>query len=158
MSRRSDSDVEPFTPLPLTFTHRLHTLHKLSDRISQAAYVADAAMSMSEGRCLAAVGALEPMSVNDLAQGANLDKGQASRAAQALVVAGFVRKDADGRDGRGVVLSLTPKGRRRWEQVMRLIQRRNDEIFGCLSSAERAAFGKALDVLIEHARHDLGPA
>jgi len=88
MSRRSDFDAEPFTPLPLTFTHRLHTLHKLSDRISQAAYVADAAMSMSEGRCLAAVGALEPMSVNDLAQGANLDKGQASRAAQALVAAG----------------------------------------------------------------------
>jgi len=141
-------------PLHRTLTHRLHTLHKLSDRVSQAAYVADAKMSMSEGRCLAAVGAFEPMSINDLAQGANLNKGQASRAAQALVDAGLVRKDADSQDGRGVVLSLTSKGRTRWERVMRLIERRNQEIFGCLSPYEQKRFGDALDRLIAQARAD----
>ena len=142
-------------PLHRTLTHRLHTLHKLSDRVSQAAYLADARMSMSEGRCLAAIGALEPMSINDLAQHANLDKGQASRAAQALVDSGLVHKAADTLDGRGVRLSLTPRGRTRWERVMTLIERRNDEIFGCLDADERRRFGDALDRLIERARTHL---
>ena len=142
-------------PLHRTLTHRLHTLHKLSDRVSQAAYLADARMSMSEGRCLAAIGALEPMSINDLAQHANLDKGQASRAAQALVDSGLVHKAADTLDGRGVRLSLTPRGRTRWERVMTLIERRNDEIIGCLDADERRRFGDALDRLIERARTHL---
>jgi len=91
-------------PLDRTLTHRLHTLHKLSDKVSQTAYLQVAGMPMSEGRCLAAVGAFEPLSVNDLAHGANLDKGQASRAAQSLVDQGFLRKDENTGDGRGVVL------------------------------------------------------
>lgn len=139
-------------PLERTLTHRLHTLHKTTDRISQAAYLAETSMSIGEGRCLAAIGAFEPLSVNDLAQGANLDKGQASRAAQALVEIGLVRKGAHETDGRGVVLTLTPKGRARWQRVMALIERRNAEIFGCLSGAEQLAFGDQLDRLIERAQ------
>ena len=139
-------------PLVRTLTHRLHTLHKLSDRASQDAYLAEAGMSMSEGRCLAAIGAFEPMSVNDLALNANLDKAQASRAAQSLVDSGFVRKGPDAGDGRGVVLALTAKGRARCQRVMALIERRNDEIFGCLEAAERRQLGVFLDRLIAHAR------
>ncbi|KQW36475.1 MarR family winged helix-turn-helix transcriptional regulator [Rhizobacter sp. Root404] len=142
-------------PLQRTLTHRLHTLHKLSDRVSQAAYLADARMSMSEGRCLAAIGAFEPLSIRDLAQHANLDKGQASRAAQALVDAGLARKTADVQDGRGVQLTLTARGRTRWQRVMALIERRNAEIFGCLNADERRLFGDALDRLIEQARSQL---
>lgn len=143
------------TPLERTLTHRLHTLHKLSDRLSQAAYVQDAGMTMSEGRCLAAIGAFEPLSVSELAHAANLNKGQASRAAQALVDTGLVRKSADTEDGRGVVLALTTKGRERWRQVMALIERRNREIFGVLVRDERLQLGRMLDRLIERAREDL---
>lgn len=142
-------------PLDRTLTHRLHTLHKLSDRVSQAAYLDSARMPMSEGRCLAAIGAFEPMSVNDLAHGANLNKGQASRAAQVLVDQGLVRKGTNGDDARGVVLTLTAKGRQQWQRVMQLIERRNREIFGILSEAERAHFGDMLDRLIAQARSDL---
>jgi DNA-binding MarR family transcriptional regulator len=142
-------------PLDRTLTHRLHTLHKLSDKVSQTAYLQVAGMPMSEGRCLAAVGAFEPLSVNELARGANLDKGQASRAAQSLVDQGFLRKDENTGDGRGVVLTLTAKGRRRWQTIMQLIERRNDEIFGCLSADERGRLGDMLDRLIEQAREDL---
>lgn len=146
----------PRAPLQRTLTHRLHTLHKLSDRVSQAAYLADAGMPMSEGRCLAAIGSFEPLSINELAQHANLDKGQASRAAQALVDAGLACKTVDARDARGVRLSLTARGRTRWARVMALIERRNDEIFGCLNADERQRFGAALDRLIDRARADLG--
>lgn len=37
---------------------------------------------------------------------------------------------------------------------MALIARRNNEIFGCLTPAERKELGRTLDRLIEHARHN----
>jgi len=138
--------------LDRTVTHRLHTLYKLTDRISQAVYLADAGLPLSEGRCLSAVGAFAPLSVNDLAQQANLNKGQASRAAQALVDQGLVRKEASTTDGRGVVLALTAKGERAWRRVMDVIERRNAEIVGCLDAAERRQLDRLLDRLVEHAR------
>jgi DNA-binding MarR family transcriptional regulator len=143
--------------LERTLTYRLHLLHKLSDRESQMAYMADAGLPISEGRCLAAVGSFAPLSVNDLAKGANLTKGQASRAAQSLVDQGLVRKEASATDGRGVVLSLTRKGEQTWRRVMQVIERRNDEIFGCLSAAEREQLGRMFDRLIERAQaHGVG--
>jgi DNA-binding MarR family transcriptional regulator len=135
-----------------TVTHRLHALHKLTDRVSQAAYLAETGLPLSEGRCLAAVGAFTPLSVNDLAARANVDKGQASRAAQRLVDLGLVRKAASPTDGRGVVLTLTPKGERAWARVMAVIERRNEEIVSCLSAAERVQLDRLLDKLVEGAR------
>ena len=138
--------------LDRTVTHRLHTLHKLTDRVSQAAYLADAGLPIGEGRCLAAVGAFTPLSVNELAWRANLNKGQASRAAQSLVDQGLGRKGASSTDGRGVVLTLTTKGERVWQRVMAVIERRNEEILACLDAAERKQLDRLLDRLVVHAR------
>ena len=142
--------------LGATVTFRLHTLAKLTDRVSQAAYLAEAGLPLGEGRCLSAIGSFRPLSVNDLAAAANLDKGQASRAAQSLVDQGLVRKQASPIDGRGVVLTLTAKGERVWQRVMDLVERRNAEITGCLSGAEREQLDRLLDRLVAHARDALG--
>ena len=142
--------------LDQTITHRLHTLAKLTDRMSQAAYEADAGISFGEGRCLAAIGAFSPLSVNDLAQRANLNKGQASRAAQSLVDQGLARKQASATDGRGVVLTLTAQGERVWQRLMLVIERRNAEIVACLDAKEVEQFARLLDRLVEHARSSCG--
>lgn len=146
------------TPLDRTITHRLHTLSKITDRASQAAYEADAGIPFSEGRCLAAIGSFSPLSVNDLAQRANLNKGQASRAAQSLVDQALVRKAASATDGRGVVLTLSPKGERVWQRLMQVIERRNAEIVACLDAAEVRQLSGFLDRLVEHARSAGGAA
>lgn len=140
-----------FVPLEYTFTHRLHSLTKLSDRLSQVAYLADAGISMSEGRCLAAIGAFSPLSVNDLANQSNLNKSQASRAVQSLVDQGFVNKKTSSTDGRGVVLTLTRSGDRVWRRVMEVIQRRNHEITSCLNPVEKQQLDSLLDRLVVHA-------
>lgn len=142
------------TPVALdrTLTHRLHTLSKLTDRVTQLAYEAEVGIPMHEGRCLAAIGSFSPMSVNDLARNANLDKGQASRAAQSLVDQGLVRKAVSATDGRGVVLTLTARGQRVWQRAMALIERRNVEILSCLDAMERQQFDGLLDRLVSHAR------
>jgi len=150
---------EPGGPgaLERTLSYRMHLVNKLTDKSSADAYAQEFDLPVGQARCLAAVGRFAPLSVVDLAAKSNLDKGQASRAAQVLVDAGLVRKGADDQDGRGVVLSLTPKGRVRWARVMQLIERRNEEFFGCLSADERVRFGAALDRLIAQARADLNP-
>ncbi|MBK6867587.1 MAG: MarR family transcriptional regulator [Burkholderiales bacterium] len=135
-----------------TVTHRLHTLAKLTDKVTQAAYLAETGLPLGEGRCLAAVGAFAPLSVKDLARMANVDKGQASRAAQALVDKGLVRKQPSAVDARGVVLSFTPAGELLWRRLMAVIRQRNDAIVGCLTADERAQFGQLLTRLVAHAR------
>lgn len=146
------------SPLDRTLTYRLHLLHKLTDSLSSEAYLTDGGLPISEGRCLAVVGAFTPLSVVDLAYRANLHKGQASRAAQALVDRGLVRKTANATDSRGVVLTLTRKGQVVWQRVMDLVQRRNEEIFGCLSAAERQQLSGLLDRLLDRARLDAAGA
>lgn len=140
------------TPLDRTITYRLHTLSKITDKVSQTAYETDAGIPFSEGRCLAAIGAFSPLSVNDLAQRANLNKGQASRAAQALVEQGLVRKETSAKDGRGVVLTLTAYGDRIWQRLMLVIERRNEDIVSCLNASEVQQLSQLLDRLVEHAR------
>jgi DNA-binding MarR family transcriptional regulator len=132
-------------------TYRLHRIAKTSDRASAAAYQAECGLSLSEGRCLAAVGQFEPASVKDLARLANLDKANASRAADSLVARDLVAKAASATDGRGVALSLTREGRALWRRVMKLIERRNAEVFGCLTAAELKALDAMLDRLVAHA-------
>ncbi|KOF53188.1 MULTISPECIES: MarR family transcriptional regulator [unclassified Achromobacter] len=133
-------------------TYRLHAVNKISDRDTARAYLADCGIPLGEARCLAAIGRYAPLSVNELARAANLNKGQASRSAQALVERGLVEKKNSDTDGRGVVLAPTPSGQAQYERIIALISRRNAEIFGCLSAEEQRQFGDMLDRLIDHLR------
>lgn len=142
---------DPFeVPLNRSFTYRFHQLSKLSDPVSHQAYLDEAGLSLSDGRCLTTIGTFEPLSVKDLARLSNLNKSQASRAAQALVDQGLVIKQGSEADGRGVVLMLSPEGRQRWQAAHQLVVRRNREIFGCLNARELAQLGKLLDRLVAH--------
>jgi DNA-binding MarR family transcriptional regulator len=139
-------------PLERTLTYRLHQLHKLTDAVSQSAYPEHTGLSMSDGRCLTTIGSFEPLSVKELADKANLNKGQASRAAQALVDQGLVRKADHPGDGRGVVLTLSTAGHGVFERAMAMVAHRNEQIFGCLSAQEQAHLSTVFDKLIAHAR------
>ena len=139
-------------PLERTLSYRMHLVNKLTDKSSSDAYAQEFGLPVGPARCLAAIGRFEPVSVVDLAARSNLDKGQASRAAQDLVERGLVAKRPSDTDARGVVLSLTPRGRKLWTSVMDLIGERNAQIFGCLTAAERKDLGRMLDRLIDHAR------
>ncbi len=137
--------------LDRTFTYRLHVLHKLTDMQTQRAYEIELGMTLSDGRCLSVVGAFGPLSVSDLASKSNLDKGQASRAAQSLVEQGLVDKGTSHSDGRGVVLSLTAKGKKLYHRVMALVEARNEEILSDLNPQEQQLLNKLCDQLIETA-------
>jgi DNA-binding MarR family transcriptional regulator len=75
---------------------------------------------------------------------------------QALVDKGLVLKTTSPDDARGVVLTLTTKGRSTWHRVMSVVEKRNGEIIGCLNAAEAKQFKTLLQRLIDHARQSAG--
>lgn len=132
-------------------TYRLHVLNKLSERGISERYQAKLDVTLPEARIIAAVGSFGPFSVMDLARHANLDKSQASRAAEALIRRGLVARDSDPLDGRVVLVSLTPEGRALYRRVMPIARKWNADLFDCLDNAERVALGNMLDKVIANA-------
>lgn len=154
--------MAPRQPKPIALdrfaSYRLHLIAKLSDKATAAAYMDNLGLTLSEGRCLAAMGQFEPLSVQDLARMSNLNKANASRASDTLASRGLVTKSANQADGRGIVLTLTPAGRALWGQTMRLIQARNEDIFGCLTPEEMSTLNQTLDKIVKHVSGQDTPA
>jgi len=132
-------------------TYRLHILNKLNERSSSERIQAKLGITLPEARLIAAVGSFGPFSVMELARHANLDKSQASRAADALMQRGLMRRDASEQDGRLVLVSLTPDGRALYRRVMPIARKLNVDFFACLDERERNALSQILDKLIAHA-------
>lgn len=129
-------------------TYRMHVLNKLSDRGISELYQSKLDISLPEARVIASVGAFGPFSIMDLAKHANLDKSQASRAAEALIQRGLIDRETSSDDGRVVLISLTDEGRALFRKVMPIARKWNADLFDCLDDSERAAFGQALDKVI----------
>jgi DNA-binding MarR family transcriptional regulator len=90
-----------------------------------------------------------------LAFEANLDKAQVSRTTKLLVERGLVSKLPCPEDGRCVQLTLTAQGRSCCEQVMPLIQQRNQALLQCLSESEQASLLEMFDRMLEQARQQI---
>jgi DNA-binding MarR family transcriptional regulator len=130
-------------------TYRLHVLNKLAERGVGERYQGKLGVSLPEARVIASVGSFGPFSIMELARHANLDKSQASRAAEAMIQQGLVQRQPSPEDGRVVLISLTPEGRALYRKVMPVARKWNDDMFDCLDEQEKLAFGKALDKVIE---------
>lgn len=148
MSERSPSPPA----LARFFTYRLNTLAKLNDMATHAIYMDELGLSLSEARTLSSIGSFPRLTVNQLAFEANLDKGQASRAAQSLVDKGLVQKVASPTDGRSVFLALTAQGKVLWRKVMVLVERRNTELTSCLSETEYQQLLEMFGRMLAHAK------
>jgi DNA-binding MarR family transcriptional regulator len=130
-------------------TYRLHVLNKLAERGISERYQGKLGVTLPEARVIASVGSFGPFSIMELARHANLDKSQASRAAEALIRQGLVQRQQSAEDGRVVLVSLTAEGRALYRKVMPIARKWNGDMFDCLDEQEKAAFGHALDRIIE---------
>lgn len=129
-------------------TYRLHVLNKLAERGISERYQQKLGVTLPEARVIASVGSFGPFSIMELARHANLDKSQASRAAEALIRQGLVKREPSADDGRVVLVSLTAEGRALYRKVMPIARKWNDDLFDCLDEQEKIAFGYALDKVI----------
>lgn len=92
---------------------------------------------------------LEGSSASDVVELTGIPKNSVSRAVNRLVQQGLIRRAADATDGRRVVLSLTAKGRRIYEQILPRFRERQDRMVAVLTAEERAEFDRLLDKLVE---------
>jgi DNA-binding MarR family transcriptional regulator len=60
-----------------------------------------------------------------------------------------VQRQPSADDGRVVLVSLTQEGRALYRKVMPIARKWNGDMFDCLDEREKAAFGNALDKIIE---------
>ena len=133
-------------------SYRLHVVANLLSRGAALRYKREFGVSLWEWRTVALLGAQAPLSLNELAAAAGLDKSQMSRVVAGLVARGVVVRGVDATDGRGVSLSLSRSGTKLYEGLIRAAAERNDAFLGCLSAAEREALASALKKLGERAR------
>jgi DNA-binding MarR family transcriptional regulator len=136
-------------------TYRLHVLNKLSERGIGERYADKLGVTLPEARVIASVGSFGPFSIMELARRANLDKSQASRAAEALIHQGLLQRETSAEDGRVVLISLTVQGRALYRRIMPIARKWNADLFACLDDKEKALLGAALDRIIEHAQSQI---
>src|ERR1700761_1758598 len=118
------NDVKTLEHARLDLDHFLpYRLSILSNRASDAIarhYSDRFGLSVPEWRIIAVLGQSPGMSAREVAARTAMDKVQVSRAVASLVDARRVKRDEDRVDGRVTRLSLTPKGRAIYDDVVPL--------------------------------------
>jgi DNA-binding MarR family transcriptional regulator len=146
----------PAHPAPIAIrdllSYRLHVVANLMSRGAAMRYRREFDVTLWEWRIIALLGGYAPLSLNELARSAGLDKSQASRVVSGLIERSLVLRNADENDGRGIRLSLSKAGRRVYTGLMNAAAERNAAFLSRLTRDERACFDQMLAKLADEAR------
>lgn len=134
-------------------SYRLHQVANLLSRGAEMRYRREFGVSLWEWRTVALLGGTaQAQSLNELARAAGMDKSQMSRVVAGLTGKRIVVREVDASDGRGIRLSLTPKGRTLYRKLIQAAAERNDAFVGCLTAKERATLDAVMAKLAQEAR------
>ena len=141
MPNRARLDLDRFTP------YRLSVLtNKVSSAIARH-YSDRFGLSIPEWRIIAVLGQTPGLSAREVAERTAMDKVQVSRAVSTLLADRRVTKEAHETDGRVAHLSLSPKGRAIYDEVVPLALALEEKFLGVLTKKERDAFDLLLSKL-----------
>ena len=142
-------DLDRFLP------YRLSVLsNRVSDAIARQ-YSDRFGLTIPEWRAMAVLGGTPGLSAREVAERTAMDKVQVSRAVDSLVRARRVARTPDPADGRIARLSLTPKGRAIYDEVVPLALHLEEVFVSALKPEERRALDALLAKLARQA-HLLG--
>ena len=147
--REARLDLDRFLP---------YRLSVLSNRVSSAIarqYSDRFGLSIPEWRVMAVLGGAPDLSARDVAERTAMDKVQVSRAVESLMRARRVVRSPDRDDGRIMRLSLTPRGRAIYDEVVPLALHLEDVFLSALNAEERRQFDTLMAKLARQA-HLLG--
>ncbi len=134
----------------------LRELARRHVRAQRAAVLAAAGCGGSECLLLGELGRRGPLGLRELAARLGLDKGFASRAVGRLQRQGLVEKAVAEGDRRRVALSLSARGRRRFEAVDRALREQAERVFGRIPGPQRPAARRALQQLCDAVGREAG--
>jgi DNA-binding MarR family transcriptional regulator len=155
MARSPSPTAKPAGPdvtIKTLLSYRIHRVANMMSRSAGARYRVGFDVSLAEWRTIALLGAEAPLSLNELAREAGLDKGQISRVISGLADRGLVLRELANEGGRTVRLTLTRPGQALYRSLISAATERNNAFLACLSAEERLHLDSALEKLATLAR------
>ena len=98
------------------------------------------------------MGNLAEMSLRELTDQTQMDKGQISRVVSQMETQGLIVRKADDNDARRLNLTLTPAGSNLYKRTIGVSEERQREILSILTPEELAALRSTLEKLSSHMR------
>src|SRR4051812_2371262 len=98
-------------------------------------------------RTLSLIGRYEPIHPSSIAERTSVDPDKVTRAVDRLVHKGFVARKVDSEDRRRIVLRLTARGRRVYEELDHIRRKIEEKFLSVLSKDELRGFNATLDKL-----------
>lgn len=138
MNNRPTFDLEDFTP------YLLNLAAEKTSVAFQQHYKAKYGMLRTEWRVVFHLGQYGPMHAKDICERARIHKTKVSRAVAALEKKRFLVRDAETRDKRHEVLSLTKSGRSVFRELFDAARKFDTDLLAGLSKEERAMLKKCL--------------
>ena len=114
-------------------------------------YLSEARMSPPEAWVLGSIANYQPVTAREVAARMDIDEAQVSRAIKSLQASGYVNRRPAAADQRRKILTLTAKGQRAFERIMRLAKRRQGTLLDGLAADEIAVMIDLLDRLRNNA-------
>jgi DNA-binding MarR family transcriptional regulator len=145
-AREAGLDLDNFVP---------YRLSVLSNRVSKAIaneYSARFGLTIPEWRVMAVLGGTPGLSARDVAERTEMDKVQVSRAVARLLRARRIQRATDGTDGRVTRLSLSPRGRSIYDEIVPLALELEARFLSVLSEEERKRFEALMTRLASQAK------
>lgn len=129
--------------------YRLSVLSNTVSRGLARLYSEQFAMTIPEWRVMAVLGSFGPMTANEVAARAAMDKVQVSRAVSRLLKAGRLSRAEDPGDRRRAVLDFTSQGRAVYQEIVPLALARERVLLDGLSDEDRATLDRVLQTLLD---------
>jgi DNA-binding MarR family transcriptional regulator len=133
-----DFQLERFLP------YRLSVLANLASRALARLYGERFGLSVAEWRVIAHLARFAPVSANDVAARAAMDKVQVSRAVARLAAKGLIERTTDAADRRRSALRLTRRGQAVHDAIVPLARDVEARLLNGLAAADLAALDRLL--------------
>jgi DNA-binding MarR family transcriptional regulator len=134
---------------------KLMTLSNLMRRIMALRFQRLFQLTLVDGWIISHLGVGGPMSLDELSHRCGLAKSQMSRGVSKVVERALVDRRRDPDNQSGVILTLTPKGRKLFDEIEALWPQYNRLLMAGLGEREKTAFAKCVTALIENSRRNL---
>ena len=131
-----------------SLTYRLKALTKIADRMSGELSREKLGLPYPEASIIGVIGTFGPQTIMDISRRANLDKSQASRTVDAMLAKGVLARTTNDQDARSVIISLSADGRKIFKKVAPTMDRRDKQLYQCLSEPETEALRYLLDKIL----------
>lgn len=133
-------------------TFKFAILAQMFGRDASRIFSAKWGLSVPQYRIMTVLGKLPGMSLRELTDQTQMDKGQLSRVVTQMETDGLITRKSDKTDGRRLVLTLTAAGARFYRQTIDTSEARQRAILSVLTPRERDELNASLAKLTAHMR------